>query len=223
MEPLLWSRQNTLGALVAYSPNSSRIFLGASQNRRLVHIGAFYNHRLLQNRTVNWQYSLEFIPVVLESDPLENETDTITWLSTSQVFVYSSSSASTSSPCRTSSGSASGTVLTESWTITCSRRWSTGEAFSPIGFQWNFHPRHKVQPFAVGHGGFLYTSGPIPVDTAGNFNFTFDFGAGLEFFLTHITSLRFEYRAHHISNDNTAKTNPGIDNNLLQLSWAWGR
>jgi hypothetical protein len=50
---------------------------------------------------------------------------------------------------------------------------------SPIGFQWNFLPRHKLQPLVLGHGGYMYSTQPVPVPNAGSFNFTFDFGVGL--------------------------------------------
>ena len=66
-------------------------------------------------------------------------------------------------------------------TFTCSgRRWTIGEAISPVGMQWNFFPRRKTQVFFEGHGGYMYSTQQIPIAQSGSFNFTFDLGAGFE-------------------------------------------
>jgi hypothetical protein len=36
-------------------------------------------------------------------------------------------------------------------------------------------------------------------------------------------SIQAEYRYHHISNHDTANANPGIDNGVFKLSYAFGR
>jgi opacity protein-like surface antigen len=106
--------------------------------------------------------------------------------------------------------------------FTCSgRRWTMGEAISPAGFQWNFLPRRKTQPFITGHGGYMYSTRSIPVDGAGSFNFTFDLGAGFELYRSKTKSIRVEYRYHHISDDNTSNSNPGIDNGLFQVTYCF--
>jgi opacity protein-like surface antigen len=110
------------------------------------------------------------------------------------------------------------------FTQTChGRQWTIGEGISPVGFQWNFLPQRKTQPFLIGHGGYMYSTQPIPISTAGSFNFTFDFGAGLELFHSKNRSIRAEYRIRHISNHGTAHDNPGIDNGLFQLTYSFGR
>jgi len=107
-------------------------------------------------------------------------------------------------------------------TLSCSgRRWTIGEAMSPVGMQWNFLPARKTQPFVDGHGGFMYSTQPIPVVNAGSFNFTFDVGAGFEIFRSRSRSIRVEYRYHHISNHDTATENPGIDNGLFQVTYGF--
>jgi opacity protein-like surface antigen len=107
--------------------------------------------------------------------------------------------------------------------FTCSRQWTIGEAISPVGFQWNFMPRRKLQPVVSGHGGYMYSTQPIPIPSAGSFNFTFDIGAGFELYQSKGRSIRAEYRYHHISNHNTAQENPGIDNGVFQVTWSFGR
>jgi len=93
---------------------------------------------------------------------------------------------------------------------------------SPVGMQWNFMPMRKIQLLVDGHGGYMYSSQAIPIDNAGSFNFTFDIGAGFEVFRSKTKSIRAEYRYHHISNHGTADLNPGIDNGLFQVTYAFG-
>ncbi len=79
----------------------------------------------------------------------------------------------------------------------------------------------------------MFSAQAIPIYGAGNFNYTFSIGAGLELYRSHpapdpdtrfgTRSLRAEYRYHHISNGSTAPQNPGIDNGLFQLTYSFGR
>jgi hypothetical protein len=221
-----YARRNTFGVFSAYANDSSHMLLGNAENRKLFEVGALYDRQLLLRRVVNWQYSIEVLPVALESDPVTTVTETITL--TNPPPGYPPTGTETiqevnPQACHPSSGS--GTIpgfYAYSYTSACSRRWTMGEAMSPVGFQWNFLPRRTLQPFAVGHGGYMFSTQPIPTTSAGSFNFTFDFGVGVEYFLTRSQSIRAEYRYHHISNDFTAMQNPGIDTGLFQLTWAFG-
>jgi len=215
----------------AYSENSSHIFLGDAENRMLLDFGVSYNRRLRLNHVVNWQYSAELVPVALESDPVLIDVSSTTTTSTTPPGLPETIILTSSNPivgaCHPASGS--GTFSTSTYTYsytfvdTCTRRWTIGEAMSPIGFEWNFLPHHTRQPFATAHGGYMYTTQPIPVTNAGSFNFTFDFGAGVELYRSRTRSIRAEGRFHHISNNNTATANPGIDNLLFQVTYVFGR
>lgn len=224
-ESLHYGRLNTFGILAAYSPDSSHWLLGTAENRRLLDFGVAYGRRLFMNRTVNWQYNAELLPVALESDPVF--VDTINW--TSPTVGTETESFSESNPCVPASGSFSstnqitGVTYSYNYSINCSRRWTIGEAMSPVGMQWNIMPRRKLQPFFIGHGGYMYSTQPIPVAGAGSFNFTFDLGAGFELYRSITKSIRAEYRYHHISNHYTATENPGIDNGLIQVTYCFGR
>lgn len=220
-----YGRVNTFGVFVAYSPDSSHILLGDAENRTLLNVGVSYSRRLFRNHVVNWQYDGELLPVALESDPLGE-------LTVNQTTPAPSTLTSPYGPvvdCAPENAQYSFTLpngLTYSGTETlvCSgRQWTVGEGMSPVGFQWNFMPRRKSQPFFIGHGGYMYSTRPIPIDGAGSFNFTFDLGAGLEFYRSHTRSIRGELRYHHISNHETANANPGIDNLLYQVSYTFGR
>jgi hypothetical protein len=202
------------------------MLMGVAANRKLLEFGAGYNRRLFLNRIVNWQYSGELLPVALESDPLATETihqtsPTVINTTYNQGAEAINCTPSTNSYDFTTSG---GVTYMGTETFACSgRRWTIGEAMSPVGFQWNFLPRLKTQPFFIGHGGTMYSTQPIPVTEAGSFNFTFDLGAGVELYRSNTRSIRAEYRYHHISNHGTAMENPGIDNGLFQVSYAFGR
>lgn len=224
-----YAHKNAFGFFAAYSNDSSHMLLGNAENRKLLEFGGSYNRSLLLKRTFHWQYSVEFLPVVLESDPVLSVTY---YQSTPYTVTYANPPEPTVQACHPESGSyvniypiAGGGTITYAGTdtVSCGRRWTMGQAFSPVGFQWNFRPRQKIQPFVAGHGGTMYSTHAIPVDTAGAFNFTFDFGAGLELFRTNTRSIRAEYRYHHISNHNTADTNPGIDNGVFQITYVFGR
>lgn len=219
-----YMRTNSYAIIGAYSGDSSHIFLGYAEKRKLVDFGVSYGRRILSNRIVNWQYNGELLPVALESDPMGQEVISQTSPAVETVILSTGPLVS----CAPVSASYSfvdqnGVLFAGTDSLSChGRKWNIGEAMSPVGFEWNFLPRRKTQLFLVGHGGYMYSTQPIPLQFAGSFNFTFDFGAGLEFYRSMTRSVRVEYRVHHISNHGTAQVNPGIDNGLLQVSYVFG-
>lgn len=221
-EAAAYAPKQSLGIFTAYSNDSSHMLLGYAAQRKLFDLGLSYNRRIVSSRVVNWEYSGELIPVALESDPVQVVTYTYTLTNPPGTDQQTFSDA-TLGACRKVSGSGKVPDLyTYTFSGICSRRWTIGTAMSPAGLQWNFLPRHRLQPFADGHGGYLFTTRPIPVEGSGSFNFTFDLGVGVEWFRTASQSMRFEYRYHHISNKNTAAENPGIDSGLFQFSYIFG-
>jgi hypothetical protein len=220
-----YSRVNTFGVFAAYSPDSSHMVLGYAENRRLLEFGVSYSRRLYENRVVSWQYNGEVLPLVFESDPVAKLTANQTSPTVATyTTVYGPVVDCSPQTAEYSVSLPDGVTYSGTETIFCSgRRWTPGEGISPVGFQWNFAPRHRMQPFLNGHGGYMYSSRPIPIGDAGSFNFTFDAGAGIELYQSHRRSIRGEFRYHHISNHGTATENPGIDNLLYQVSYMFGR
>jgi hypothetical protein len=220
-----YARVNSFGVLTAYSSDSSHILMGTAENRELLSIGGSYSRRLLMNQVVNWQYNAELLPVALESDPLLHSVTTYTMPLPAPPPL--SSTYATVSACHAASGTVNykinGVEYSFNYVDTCSRQWTIGEGMSPIGFQWNFMPRHKLQPVITSHGGYMYSTHAIPVLGAGAFNFTFDIGAGFELYRSRTQSIRAEYRFHHISDDWTSPQNPGIDNGVFQVTYSFGR
>lgn len=94
---------------------------------------------------------------------------------------------------------------------------------TPLGLQLNFRNGHRLQPFIDGHGGMLYFTRQEPVPNSSQFNFTFNFGAGVQVFTGKRSSMLIGYKYHHISNNNTASQNPGVDNSEFYAGWLWRR
>jgi len=92
---------------------------------------------------------------------------------------------------------------------------------TPLGMQMNFRNRRMVQPYVDAHGGILYFTRQEPVPGSSQFNFTFNFGGGVQVVTGKRTSVVVGYKFHHISNNETAKKNPGIDNNEFYAGYLW--
>ena len=236
--PTPYTRKNTFGLFAEYANESSHILLGSAQNRKLLNFGVTYSRRILLRRSADLQYFAEFRPIVLESDPV-----------THSVFTYTGPPQNTSSTenyttvdrCRPATFTFAGTLpggpyqgspYTATQTITCGlRQWTVAQGLSPVGLKLNLLPRRRLQPVVTILGGELYSTRPIPIATAGSFNYTLEVGAGLELYrfrepstsLFGNRSLRVELRYHHISNAGTATDNPGIDNALFHVTYAFGR
>lgn len=221
----VYARTNSFGIIASYSPNSSHMLLGISEKRKLWDLGGSYSRRLFGGKHAIWQYDGEFLPIALDGDPLgraiEHQTSPVT--TTTEFDIGPVVSCSPRSVLF-SFTDANGVVYSGVVNDFChGRRWTFGEAISPIGVRWNFLPHRRIQPLLTLHVGYMYSTKAIPTVDAGAFNFTFDGGGGFELYQSRSRSLRVEYRYHHISNHNSADENPGIDNGLIQLSYVFGR
>jgi hypothetical protein len=100
------------------------------------------------------------------------------------------------------------------------RRTITGAGLSPVGFQLNFRRRERVQPFAQGSGGFLYFGERVPDARGAQFNFTADFGGGVQWKTGARRAWTVGYRYQHVSNGYRADVNPGFDSNLFYVGFS---
>jgi opacity protein-like surface antigen len=94
---------------------------------------------------------------------------------------------------------------------------------SPLGYKLKAFPHRRLQPFVTGLGGFAVSPRDIPVFNSSAFNFTFEFGAGVEVFQTHTRSVQLEYRYHHLANAGNGAENPGIDSGVFKATYSFGR
>ncbi|HEY1741548.1 MAG TPA: acyloxyacyl hydrolase [Granulicella sp.] len=225
-----FSRKNTWTMFAEYSNTSSHILLGVSRQRKIADFGGAYARRILHSRDSDFSYLAEVRPVLFESDPVAITNYTITSPgSNGPLSASGSSEEAITGLCVPSSGSitfppSSGFPgETETYSNTCGRQWTFGQAFSPIGFKYSMRTRHPVQPFIVGTLGYMYASRPIPVANAESFNFIFNFGAGVEVYRSKRRSVSLECRYNHFSNNSTAPANPGADNVMFKTSYSFGR
>jgi hypothetical protein len=100
------------------------------------------------------------------------------------------------------------------------RRRITGAGLAPVGFQLNFRRRERVQPFAQTSGGFVYFGERIPTAAGAQFNFTADFGGGVQWKTAARRAWTVGYRYHHVSNGYRADVNPGFDSNLFYVGFS---
>ncbi|MFQ5707687.1 MAG: acyloxyacyl hydrolase [bacterium] len=95
-----------------------------------------------------------------------------------------------------------------------------GAGLAPIGLQLYMWPRNRLRLFFGGTGGFLSFLKDVPVLDARKFNFAFDLGLGVQMITRSNLAVTFGYKLHHLSNANTADSNPGLDANIFYLGVA---
>jgi len=219
-----YSRRNTFAVFAEYSNDSSHIVLGVSPNRKIGAIGAMYERRLIASRYVAWSYVATFRPFIVNSDPSANVTQTI---SINGMNFGSVTASGVVLQCfagtQTSAVPGGGGVETMTDVTTCTRQNTLAQGASPVGFRLNFIPRRPLQLTVSSNVGYIFATKPIPVPNAGAFNFTFEFGAGLEYFYKAHKSIRLEYVVQHYSNAYTATSNPGVDSGFVKLTYGFGK
>lgn len=92
-----------------------------------------------------------------------------------------------------------------------------GSGVSPVGFQWDFYPRSRVQPFFSGDGGFLYFDQRVLSPEGSKFMYTVDYGAGINIFRKKRQAVTIGYRYQHLSNADISHHNPGTDANTFYV------
>jgi hypothetical protein len=225
--PDIYGAKNKFGVMAEYSNDSSHIILGQSENVKLGAVGVQYQRRLFTTRYFVFSYAAEFRPVILESIPTQTLTVT-------QIFDGPAPSTDTytfapelTARCRP------GDVIfptpplpilyVSEIVTTCGRQTNYAQGLSPAGFRVNFRPQHRLQPTFSTLEGYIFSTKPLPIASAGSFNFAFELGAGLEYYLAPRRSVRLEYQLQHYSNGYTADTNPGVDSGIFKLSYSFGR
>lgn len=218
-----YSRLNTFSGFFEYSNTSSHIILGTVSNRKIGAAGFQYQRRLLQRKLLDLSYQAEIRPAMMESDPLASYTFVETAPVAETIPVEG---AIPVSKCIAGNrGPFTDQLLGDTYYIgvACSRRAVVEQGFSPGGIRINLMPRHRLQPTFSTDAGYVFSTQPVPVSTAGSFNFCFDFGGGLEWFYSQRRSVRLEYQVQHLSNKDTAGENPGIDSGFVRITYAFGR
>ena len=223
----------------AYSNASSHILIGESQDQRLLLLGGSWNVREHSWRWASLRYQAEVIPVALLVSPYANLTQTVTYVSGAtplpnlpagtdtytgplEFKCYSNSYSALLYPIIIV-GSNRPPIGSEQVTEQCSHVGTYGGGLSPLGQKISFMPRHRVQPFLVENLGFLVFTRDVPNNQSTRFNFTFEFGTGLEWYARDRRSWSVDIRFHHTSNAFLGLQDPGIDNVMYRVSYSFGR
>ncbi len=221
-----YSRRNTFSVFTAYSNTSSHLVLGIARNRRLTELGLTYSRRLLHTHYADWNYDLDFHPMrVIEDPTILGRLQSINGkpVTSPPAFQQPILQACTSGVFTTVFILPNAPSITLIDSIQCGTRWTYAGGVSPLGQRVNFLPRKRLQPFIFGNGGFAASNRDIPVTASSRFNFTFECGAGVQWFKNHHDAWALEYHLHHLSNDFLGDLNPGIDNQIVRVSYSFGR
>ena len=230
--------KNEFSGYAEYSNDSSHMLIGQSENRKLLEVGVGYERRLKENRVAAWRWEIDVKPLVLLRNPVLTTDETVTLLT--PVVGYAGLLPGTyhfvnlqSRECRTASGtgffegvSASGQVVNAAsytFSSTCANPWTYGGAISPLGQTVNFRPRKSLQPYVAANAGFVAFSKVTPSNNATMFNFSFEVGAGAQYFVRPGRAIGVDLRFHHISNAYRGMENPGVDSALAKVSYSFGR
>jgi hypothetical protein len=96
------------------------------------------------------------------------------------------------------------------------RKRSYGSGLSPEGFQADFFPRSRVQPFLSNNAGFIYFANGMLTPQGSKLVYTVDFGAGVNIFRKMTQVVTIGYRYQHLSNANSGWHN-GTDANTFYV------
>ena len=216
-----WTHKYDLGVFGEYSPTSSHMVMGYALQRKVVGIGGSLAWRLIDRHSLELAYLAEVRPVLMESDP------TLVSITNAQFgtfrFVPPLVVVDPINPIVFAVIEPNGDTHNDSFTAKYSRRWTYTGGASPIGLKLNGFTHRRIQPEVMGNVGFLVATRDIPVADSSSFNFTFEIGAGLQWYRTPSQSIQAEIRYHHLSNGDLGTANPGVDSALWKVTYSFGR
>jgi lipid A 3-O-deacylase len=120
--------------------------------------------------------------------------------------------------------------------LTCSNLFPTGGTYTGISvtpaiLRWNLGSGHRLLPWIQGAGGLIWTNhkfppiGPYPVPNhlgTSVFNFTPQFGLGVQYFVKPRQSISISANAVHISNASMGDSNPGVNASVqFSIGYTW--
>ncbi len=220
-EPFRLDARHSLGFSTTFSPDSSHIFIGDSERRRIWTLGAEYTHVLHQGSRFRFDYEGSILPLYEETDPtiygtiftLNGQTFTTEQTPTRITYAIRGPIGMVGSP-----GGPNHPI-----NALTGREDTYAAAFTPLGARISAFPRRRIQPTFALDLGFIVAARDIPIDQSSWFNFLFSFGPGLQFFTSPNASIRLEYIYRHASNAGLGNQNPGVDQGVARvtLSHRW--
>lgn len=101
------------------------------------------------------------------------------------------------------------------------RRRTLGGGVTPAGFEMDFYPRKRVQPFVNEHSGVDYFAQRVLSPEGSQLLFETDLGLGINFFSRdRRQDVTVAYRYQHLSNANISNRNPGTDANTFYFGFS---
>jgi opacity protein-like surface antigen len=224
-----YSNRRVYSGFVEYSNDSSHMLLGYADGRKITALGVGFQKRSFLRNGVAGSWLAEVRPYMRVVDP----TMTGFALQFPQQPAYSgivhfASPVPVDTPVNATPQNV--LLVTQNQVYSGTAMYMGGTrstyvaAFSPLGYKVSVFPHRRIQPFVTGLGGFAVSPRDIPVFNSSAFNFTFEFGAGVEIYRTHTRSCQLEYRYHHLANASMNSTdNPGIDSGVFKVTYSFGR
>ncbi|MDR3745177.1 MAG: acyloxyacyl hydrolase [Acidobacteriaceae bacterium] len=210
--------KESFGVFSSYSPDSSHMLIGMSEQRRSWMAGLEYTHRIGSTDKVRWDYEFSLLPFYMESDPAVVAT-TATYGGVTSTTANSPIRVIHIDPSTPVGITYTGIKVYPIY----GRETSYAVGMSPLGGRTTFFPRSRIQPSFAVDLGFLVSGRDLPVDDSNRFNFTFAFGPGVQVFSSKHSSVRLEYLYHHISNAGMGDSNPGVDQGVFRLTMSHHR
>jgi Lipid A 3-O-deacylase (PagL) len=223
-----YSNRRVLSGFVEYSNDSSHMLLGYADGRKISAIGVGFERRSFLTPNFSGAWVAEVRPFMAVSDPTEKGFT----LNFPQQPAYSgmvsfASAVPVDKP--VTSAPTNVTLVMQSQTYAGTAVYIGGTrstyvtGFSPLGYKLSAWKQKRIQPFVTGLAGFAVAPRDIPVFNSSAFNFTFEFGAGVQVYSNHTRSCQLEYRYHHLANAGMSAENPGIDSGVFKATYSFGR
>ncbi len=186
--------KNEFAVLGGFAPDIPRLFSG-SRRSSYGEIDFRYTRRLATSKNLAIKYQIDFVPLAV----ISYRADRLIRLSPT-------------------------TLTTDR-----SRQTAYAVGLTPLSFQLNFRRREKIQPFITAGAGLLIFGKKIPDDRSAvrpdqvgrRLNFTPFFGGGAEFLTDEGRAFTVGFKFHHISNNSTARINPGFDQNYFYVGYTF--
>lgn len=161
-------------------------FLGLIEDRKFYVFGLRYGRIFTANKLVALEYTVDIIPLAVVTDNPQDKLNV-----------------------RFSNLPRTSLVQTDETENVY------GAGFSPIGLKLYIIAKDGLRVFLNGSGGFLTFVEDVPVPESRKFNFTFEFGGGLQVMTNDHWGANIGYKFHHLSNAQTGRENPGLDANIF--------
>ena len=215
-QPAGFGGVHSYGMSTSYSPDSSHILIGDCEKRRVLTLGAEYTRLLRQWPMFRLDYEASAMPLFLETDPVV--TGTTFSLAGQQIINPQPAQRVVVVP-RGPIGTVIGVPGAPIPIYALLGRADTyAGALSPLGARVSALPWWRVQPSVALDLGFVASLRDLPIEQSDQFNYTFSFGPGVQFFGDRNTSWRVEYIYRHMSNAGQGFQNPGVDQGVIRVT-----